>query len=96
MLDVGYLFAAASAVGYIVARILSRIFKFDKNKYKKDKNGKVLQKYKAKLGMEILVEMAIIGMTVYASRQIVQMLPFPMDGWMEGMGCTRRICRIQT
>ncbi len=81
MLDIGYLFAAASVVGYISARILSKIFKFDKNKYKKDKDGKVLPKYKAKLGLEILVEMAIIGITVYASRQITQLLPFPMDGW---------------
>lgn len=81
MLDIGYLFAAASIVGYISARILSKIFKFDKKKYKKDKDGKVLPKYKAKLGMEILVEMAIVGITVYASRQIIQLLPFPMDGW---------------
>jgi hypothetical protein len=75
MLDIGYLFAASSVVGYISARILSRIFKFDKNKYEQTAKGK------AKLGMEILIEMAIIGIVIYASRQIIQALPFPLDGW---------------
>jgi len=30
MINIGYLFATASVIGYIVARTLSNIFKFDK------------------------------------------------------------------
>ncbi len=74
MLDIGYLFAAASVVGYIVARTLSNIFKFDKNNYEKNTKGKI------KLATEIILEMALIGIIIYASRQIIQALPFPLDG----------------
>lgn len=74
MLDIGYLFAAASVVGYIVARILAHTFTFDKNNYEKNTKGKI------KLATEIILEMAIIGIIIYASRQIIQALPFPLDG----------------
>ena len=36
MIDIGYLFATASIIGYIVARTLSNVFKFDKNNYEKN------------------------------------------------------------
>jgi hypothetical protein len=75
IIDVGFLFASASAFGYISARILSKVFKFNKKHYSKNKVGKF------KLAFEILVEMAIIGMTVYATRQIIQAIPFAFDGW---------------
>jgi len=75
MIDIGYLFMAASVVGYISARILSRIFKFDKTKYEKNTKGKI------KLALEILIEMAIIGIVIYASRQLIQALPFAFDGY---------------
>lgn len=75
MIDIGYLFMAASVVGYISARILSHIFKFDKSKYEKNTKGKI------KLALEILIEMAIIGIVIYASRQLIQALPFAFDGY---------------
>jgi hypothetical protein len=81
MLDISYLFTISSILGYIIARILSRVFKFDKNKYKKDENGNVLPKYKALLGLEILVEMSIIGIILYIARQFIQISKFPLDGW---------------
>ena len=74
MIDIGYLFATASVIGYIVARTLSNIFKFDKNNYEKNTKGKI------KLATEIILEMALIGIIIYASRQIIQALPFPFDG----------------
>jgi len=74
MIDIGYLFASASIVGYIIARILSNLFKFDKNNYEKNTKGKI------KLATEIILEMALIGIIIYASRQIIQALPFPLDG----------------
>ena len=74
ILDVGYLFATSSVIGYIVARTLSNIFKFDKKNYEINAHGKI------RLIVEILLEMALIGMLVYASRQIIQALPFPLDG----------------
>jgi hypothetical protein len=80
VVDIAYLFATSSIIGYIIARILSRIFIFDENNYK-DKDGNVTFKGKAKLGLEIICEMAIIGVCIYAARQIVQILPFPLDGW---------------
>ena len=75
IIDIGYIFAASSIVGYIAARILSKIFSFDKKNYKKNIYGKI------KLAFEILIEMAIIGIIVYIARQFVQALPFPFDGW---------------
>jgi hypothetical protein len=80
VVDIAYLFGASSIIGYIIARILSKIFIFDENKYK-DKNGKVTLEGKIKLGIEIICEMALIGVCIYAARQIVQILPFPLDGW---------------
>ena len=79
MVDIGYLFAAASIVGYIVARFLSRLFPFDEKNYSDDLIGI------AKLIVEIILEMALIGICIYASRQLVQALPFPFDGW-KGFG----------
>jgi len=81
ILDIAYLFTIASLVGYVIARILSKLFKFDKNKYKKDENGNVLPKYKVLLGLEILIEMAVIGIILYLARQIIQSSSFPLDGW---------------
>ena len=74
MLDIGYLFFTSSVIGYISARLLSHFFRFDKSKYEKNIKGKI------KLGLEIMIEMAIIGVVIYASRQIIQALPFPFDG----------------
>jgi hypothetical protein len=74
ILDVGYLFATSSVIGYIVARTLSNIFKFNKKNYEINAHGKTI------LAVEILLEMALIGMLVYASRQIIQALPFSLDG----------------
>lgn len=75
MLDIGYLFMISSVVGYIFARLLSKIFKFDKSKYKNTKKDKF------KLFIQILVEFAIIGIIIYIARQLVQTVPFPFDGW---------------
>ena len=74
MVDIGYLFAMSSILGYIVARILSGIFKFNKTNYEKNTKGKF------KLFVEIFLEMALIGIIIYACRQIIQALPFPLDG----------------
>jgi hypothetical protein len=84
MIDIAYLFGSSSIIGYIVARILSNMFVFNENNYK-DKEGKVTLKYKFKLGFHIIGEMAIIGICIYISRQIIQLLPFPLDGW-KGFG----------
>jgi hypothetical protein len=76
LVDIGYLFMVSSVIGYIFARLLSKIFKFDKSKYKNT------QKDKFKLFIDILVEIAIIGIIIYVARQFVQAAPFPFDGWM--------------
>ena len=75
LVDIAYIFVASSIVGYISARLLARIFKFDKSKYEKTTEGKI------KLAFEILLEIAIIGVIFYLARQIIQALPFPFDGW---------------
>ena len=75
MLDIAYLFAGASIVGYTSGKLLSNLFKFDKSKYEKNIKGKT------KLAIQILLEMALIGIVIYASRQIIQAMPFPFDGW---------------
>jgi hypothetical protein len=75
LIDIGYLFTASSIVGYASARLLAHTFPFKKEKYKKTKQGKI------KLALEILLEMAIIGVVFYLARQIIQALPFPFDGW---------------
>ena len=62
MVDIGYLFAMSSILGYIVARILSGIFKFNKTNYEKNTKGKF------KLFVEIFLEMALIGIIIYACK----------------------------
>lgn len=74
MIDIGILFMLASIFGYIVARILSHFIKFDKNNYEKNTNGR------NKLILEIILEMALIGIIIYASRQLIQAIPFPFEG----------------
>lgn len=75
MLDIGYLFIISSIIGYIIARILAYLFTFDKESYDTNTMGKF------KLSLEIIFEMALIGIIIYASRQIIQALPFPLDGF---------------
>jgi hypothetical protein len=84
ILNIAYLFTAASIIGYIVARLLARVFKFNEAKYK-NKDGIVTKSAKIKLAIDIILEMALIGIVIYLSRQITQMLPFPFDGW-KGIG----------
>ncbi len=81
MIDIAFIFVVASVIGYTIARILARIFVFDKDSYTKDEKGEVVLKCKLKLGMQILFEMGLIGVILYLSRQILQMIPFPFDGW---------------
>ena len=82
MLDIGYLFATSSIIGYVFARILAHIFKFDKKYYEeKLKNNYPKWKVNLQLIFEIIIEMAIIGIVVYSGRQINQLLPFPLDGY---------------
>jgi len=76
MIDIGYLFAGSSIVGYAFARLLSKYFKFDKNQYEKNLKGKI------QLGTEIVLEMCLIGIVIYIARNLVQAMPFPLDGWM--------------
>jgi hypothetical protein len=81
MVDIAFLFILSSFIGYIVARIFSRVFVFKKESYIKNEKGEVILKCKIKLGMQILLEMGLIGVILYLSRQIMQMVPFPGDGW---------------
>lgn len=75
LIDIGYIFMISSVIGYIFGRLLSKIFKFDKTKYKNTK----LDKFK--LFIDILVEIAIIGIIIYLARQFIQVTPFPFNGW---------------
>lgn len=74
MIDIAYLFILASIVGYIISRILSRSFKFDPKNYPKNAHGK------RKLAIEIVLEIGLIGIAIYLSRQLVQLAPFPFEG----------------
>lgn len=80
IIDIGFLFTLASIIGYTIARLLSKFFVFNQDKYTKDEKGKVILKCKIKLGIQILLEMGLIGIILYLSRQIIQMIPFPLDG----------------
>ena len=75
MFDIGCLFMFASIFGFIVARILAKYLPFDKKKYSTKLSCRI------KLGIEILLEMALIGILIYATRQIIQAIPFPFEGW---------------
>ena len=74
MIDIAYLFILASIVGYIISRILSRSFKFDPKNYPNTPAGK------RKLAIEIVLEIGLIGIAIYLSRQLVQLAPFPFEG----------------
>jgi hypothetical protein len=76
MFDIGCLFMYASFFGFIVARILARLIPFNRNNYSHTLSSRI------KLGIEILLEMALIGILIYATRQIIQAIPFPFEGWM--------------
>ena len=75
MLDIGSLFIFAGVLGYFIGVGLSKFFKYDESNYENNFKGK------SKLIMEILLELGIIGIIIYAARQIIQAIPFPFDGW---------------
>ena len=79
MLNIAILFICASLVGYIIARILGKTFKFNPKNYQ-DKDGVVTPAGKRKLAIEILLEMGLIGICIYLARQIIQLMPFPFEG----------------
>ena len=78
MADIALLFILSGVLGYIVAVGLSNFFVYKEENYSNTKTGM------GKLIMEILLEFALIGILIYASRQLIQAIPSPFDG-MKGL-----------
>lgn len=73
LLDIGYVTFLFFVFGLIFAKGFDLIYgKFDKEKYKKVPKWKLL--------LEILLHIFAIGVVAYILRNVVELIPFPLDG----------------
>jgi hypothetical protein len=73
ILDIGYVTILFFLVGILFAKGFDVLYgKFDKHKYEKKSNWKIFT--------EIVLHIFAIGVVAYILRNIVQLIPFPLDG----------------
>lgn len=73
LFDIGLTTTYFFIIGIFAATIFDRIYgKFRKEDYKRVSNLQLL--------FEILVHLSLIGIVAYALRNIVQLIPFPLEG----------------
>lgn len=73
LLDIGYVTFLFFIFGLVFAKGFDLLYgKFNKDKYKKETKWKLL--------VEILIHVFAIGVVAYILRNVVEMIPFPLDG----------------
>jgi hypothetical protein len=73
LIDIGYVTFLFFMFGVVFAKGFDLLYgKFDKDKYKKEPKWKLL--------LEILIHVFAIGVVAYILRNVVELIPFPLDG----------------
>jgi hypothetical protein len=75
MVDIGSIFMSSGVLGYVIALGLNKVLNYHEENYKNNFQGIF------KLATEILLELGLIGILLYVTRQFVQTIPFLFDGW---------------
>lgn len=73
ILDIAYIFSFYASAGFFLSILLEKIFpKYSDEKYKKMSSGRLL--------LEICLQFAAIGIIVYITKNLFELIPFPFDG----------------
>ncbi len=73
IVDIAYIFTIYAVLGCVLSAILNKINnKYDKEIYNKKSLIIII--------LEIAVNFAVIGITVYVAKNLFERLPFPFDG----------------
>jgi len=73
VIDIAYIFSFYAASGFFLSLLLDKLFpQFDEAYYKNKKPGKILA--------NILLHFSIIGIIVYLTKNLFELIPFPLNG----------------
>jgi hypothetical protein len=70
--DIAYVTVLYFATGYVVAQVIEGIFKGIYGEYKYNSSSYLI--------FQIVLQVAVIGMVSYMFRNIVEHIPYPLDG----------------
>ena len=82
MLDIAVMFAISSIIGYTFGQLISKVYVFDIHNKKHTSAYKNTTFGKTKLIIHILLVIMLTGIIAYIARQIIQLIPWPFDGYM--------------
>lgn len=73
IIDIAYIFSFYAASGFFLSLLLEKIFpKFNESIYKNKSTGKII--------IDICLQFATIGIVVYLTKNLFELIPFPLDG----------------
>lgn len=73
VIDIAYIFSFYAASGFFLSILLEKLFpKFNKSIYEKKSTGKII--------IDICLQFATIGIVVYLTKNLFELVPFPLDG----------------
>jgi hypothetical protein len=73
VIDIAYIFSFYAAAGFFLSLLLEKIFpKFNESIYKNKSTGKII--------LDICLQFATIGIIVYITKNLFEIVPFPLNG----------------
>lgn len=73
IIDIGYIFTFYAIAGFLISIILDKLFhKYNDFEYNKKTTKKIL--------LEVSLIFSVIGIIVYITKNLFEIIPFPLDG----------------
>lgn len=73
MIDIGFLAAVYFVLGLLVSAVFDNLYGYWDEAYEKSKST-------LRLWIETTIHLALVGIAVYILRNVVELIPFPLDG----------------